>query len=767
MSENLHQRSKDIFGKLVDLPREAQARELERLCSSDPQLKREVASLLDFHTARSLMAEPPKPKIRHRSTLSTTRLHKSWREKTFAYLPVLTQLLLLAMVLPILWHLVSLVKKNDTALVARELESMVAERSFQLLQWHRDWQSKMQQITAKPSLQQLISDLISKPEGDPPNANGSMEIQRSIEEALAAPATFCFWDKKMRLLSRTQFSSNESELPGWTPFRCADLMQAANGTMVIRMPTSKQGPLPPPLTTYEAIAFCPVRDSSNALVGTLVIQSAALTTSFDLMVSSWTILDSPKVYDSYVVDSNGYLVSNLRFGERYERLLTLTGAGRSANPSGSSGAQSTEKLHRRDLLMRDPGMNLLDDPQAATQSANWPLTLAVNKITEGNSGSNVNGYRNYLGQKVAGAWDYLPDQHLGVVSELDYEDAFKLRGEVNSTLLLLISIISLATLISIAACWPKRRTRDVQSVGPYKMQEMLGEGGMGKVYLAEHSLLCRPTAIKILSAENADLSVLMRFEREVQLASQLTHPNTISIYDFGRNEAGLFYYAMEYIDGGHLGQLVEFDGPLPPGRCVYLVRQLCFALREAHLAGVVHRDIKPQNVMLCDRGGEPDFIKLVDYGLVKAFAPGVSDSTSQTNFIIGTPRFMAPERLQSPWLADPRVDIYSIGGLIYYMLTADLPPLVTPTVADEPADVGVETLNLHNIADSFSRLLDQCMSYDSSSRPSSIASLLIELDRLSIEFPWTREDSEKWWKRRGAKFKQFLATKRKNVNGNI
>ena len=762
LSENLHQRAKEIFGKLVDLPRERQAKELENLCSGDNQLKREVASLLDFHTARSLMAEPPKPKIRHRSTLNTTRLHKSWFQKAVAYLPIASQLLLLfAAILPIVWYLSSLVKKNHTTLVAQELETLVSQRSDQLRQWHNDWQVKLQQIATHPVLQKRVTELTSRPNLNPNEDSDPLEIQRAVEEVLADSATFCFWDRQMRLLSQTQSGTEVREIPGWTPFRCADVMRASSGAMIIRLPGANRSVLPPPLTSNKATAFFPVRNASNELIGTLVVQSAAISGSFNTLTKSWIASNQTKSLDAYVVDESGYLISDLRFTDRRSKLLDLIQAdSREANAT-------TDPNSSQALLIRDPGMNLLNSDEKESHSASWPLTFAAQSIADAKSDSNATGYRNYVGQTVAGAWNYLPEQGLGVVMELPYDEAFKLVSEVNTALMVLLSLFGLATLISIVASWPKRRTRDVQSVGPYKMQEMLGEGGMGKVYLAEHSLLCRPTAIKILSAEKADLSVLMRFEREVQLASQLTHPNTISIYDFGRNDDGLFYYAMEYIDGGHLGQLVEFDGPLPPGRCIYLVRQLCFALREAHLAGVVHRDIKPQNVMLCDRGGEPDFVKLVDYGLVKAFVAGVSDSTSQTNFIIGTPRFMAPERLQSPWLADPRVDIYSIGGLIFYMLTGDLPPLVTPTSAHEPAQVGAETLNLQHIAPPFSRLLDQCMSYDSSSRPSSVSSLLNELDRLSIEFPWSREDSEKWWQRRGAKFKQFLATKRKNVNGTI
>ncbi|MDX1929447.1 MAG: serine/threonine-protein kinase [Pirellulaceae bacterium] len=752
MSDNLHQRAKEIFGKLVDLPREVQAKELEKLCAGDPQLRHEVGSLLDFHTARSLMAEPPKPKIRNRSTLSTTRLRKSWLQRALAYLPILALILLLtAAILPLTMYISAQVESNNDFLVEQKLNSVISDRASQLDAWYADKRSALLGIASKPSvLEQLQNSQV--------DAN---EIQRSIEEALAGSATFCLWDKQMRLLSRTQVATDVKEIPGWTPFRCTDLMSAAGGKVIVRIPVPGQYTLPPPLNNVDATAFCPVKSPAGEVVATLVIQSPVIGKSFEELVAKWNEkAEETEAFDTYVVDCKGHLISQTRFPERLRQLNELVRE-RSSNELKSSESKSTQSI--QGTLIQDPGKNLLVGEVPETHPASWQLTRSVQGIADSKDGTSTEGYRNYIGLLVVGAWRYLPQDDLGIIVELPRQSAFKFVADVNWTLTILMGLCTLGTLIGVVVSWPRRTTRGLRTVGPYKIQELLGEGGMGKVYLAEHSLLCRPTAIKILSSEITDLSVLMRFEREVQLASQLTHPNTISIYDFGRNEEGLFYYAMEYIDGGHIGQLVEFDGPLPAGRCIYLIRQLCFALREAHLAGVVHRDIKPQNVMLCDRGGEPDFIKLVDYGLVKAFAPGISDVTSQTNVIIGTPRFMAPERLQSPWLADPRVDIYSIGGMLYFMLTADLPPLVTPTGSQESAQLGVETLDLKNSAIPFSGLLSHCMSCDPATRPSSISTLLHELDVLSVQFPWSREDSEQWWKKRGAKFKQFLATKRNKV----
>ena len=203
---------------------------------------------------------------------------------------------------------------------------------------------------------------------------------------------------------------------------------------------------------------------------------------------------------------------------------------------------------------------------------------------------------------------------------------------------------------------------------------------MGEVYLAEHQLLKRPCAFKLIKADvNTNPIALARFEREVQSAAMLSHPNTIEIFDYGHTDDGTFYYVMEYLPGMSLADLVRQYGPLPPGRAVYLLRQVCGALAEAHRLRLVHRDLKPANIFVAILGGKCDVAKVLDFGLVKLTAPEATQLTADYT-VSGTPQYMSPEQAMGATEIDGRADIYALGAILYFMLTGR-PPFegATPT----------------------------------------------------------------------------------------
>jgi serine/threonine-protein kinase len=218
----------------------------------------------------------------------------------------------------------------------------------------------------------------------------------------------------------------------------------------------------------------------------------------------------------------------------------------------------------------------------------------------------------------------------------------------------------------------RRAAAEARELGQYRLTRRLGSGGMGEVYLAEHRLLKRPCAVKLIRPDKAaDPQSLRRFEREVQATAALTHPNAIQVFDYGHTPDGTFYYAMEYLPGPTLEELVRRDGPLPPGRAVRLLRQVCGALAEAHRTGLVHRDVKPGNVIVCDRGGVADVAKLLDFGLVRDIQPGAAGETA-AGAITGTPQYMAPEQASGKTV-DARCDVYAVGGVAYFLLTGRPP----------------------------------------------------------------------------------------------
>jgi serine/threonine-protein kinase len=230
----------------------------------------------------------------------------------------------------------------------------------------------------------------------------------------------------------------------------------------------------------------------------------------------------------------------------------------------------------------------------------------------------------------------------------------------------------------------RREVVRARRLGQYQLKQPIGAGGMGDVYLAEHALLRRPCAIKLIRPDRAgDPHRIARFEREVQATATLTHPNTVQVFDYGRTDDGTFYYVMEYLPGLTLDQLVKHQGPLPVERTIHILRQVCGALNEAHAIGLIHRDIKPGNIIVCDRGGLRDVAKLLDFGIVQGpDIVGVESKDpklTQEGSIAGTPTFMSPEQAAGQQDVDARSDIYSLGAVTYFLLTGQ-PPFLRDTV---------------------------------------------------------------------------------------
>ncbi len=302
-----------------------------------------------------------------------------------------------------------------------------------------------------------------------------------------------------------------------------------------------------------------------------------------------------------------------------------------------------------------------------------------------------------------------------------------------------------------------RQVQDARELGSYRLGDLLGRGGMGEIYEANHRMLRRPAAVKLIRSdairrgtESAD-TIVARFKREANTAANLHSPHTIALYDFGVTSDGNFYYVMELLKGIDLEQVVEQFGPMGEMRVAYLLRQACDSLSEAHTYGLVHRDIKPANLYTCRVGIKPDFLKVLDFGLVKTMPEAGEDSTKLTaaDLTTGTPAYMAPEVALGEDI-DRRADIYSLGCVAYWLLTGRL-------VFDGESPMKVMLLHIDSepappsqvselaISRSMDDVVLACLAKDPAARPATATEVSDLLQKVTGEPQWTTTDAERWW----------------------
>ena len=450
--------------------------------------------------------------------------------------------------------------------------------------------------------------------------------------------------------------------------------------------------------------------------------------------------------ETYAFTKDGRLLSRSRFDDQLRQLGLIPDTA------------DSESILSLDL--RDPLVDLTKGKTSPKRRAELALIRPVSEASAGKSGVDADGYRDYRGVPVVGAWTWLPEFNLGLVTQVEVEEAFHplhiMRLGFGFIFCLLVAgsvaIFVLMRMANRLQASARKAALKAKQLGQYALDDKIGAGAFGSVYRAHHALMRRPVAVKLLESDVADTNTAARFEQEVQMTSQLTHPNTIALYDYGRTPEGVFYYAMEYLEGLTLDKLVKSHGPQAESRVIAILIQMCGSLSEAHTIGLVHRDIKPANVFLTRRGGLPDFVKVLDFGLVKArAAEGQLELTGATS-TLGTPLYMSPEAVEHPNQVDARADIYSVGAVGYFLLTgqplfdcASLGEVLMHQVKHMPARPA-ERLG-RPVSPALENLLMQCLAKNPAERPASARDLGDALAQCPGAGDWTRERAEEWWVR--------------------
>jgi eukaryotic-like serine/threonine-protein kinase len=642
------------------------------------------------------------------------------------------------------------IERTMKASLQSQLQTLLGVERAMLETWLKVQESNAESLANDQQVRELSTQLVGAEQQDAGSGSGApalaslqARLARELSPGMSAHSfvAYILADKQQRIVSSTSPELLNQTIPEYEPF----LNRALEGQVAVSPPFSsvvlmkdERGRMRTGVPTMFVCA--PVRDANLQVVAALGLRIRP-EKEFTRILQLGQFGESG---ETYAIDKSGLMVS----GSRFDESLILLGLLPDIDDARSILTIST----------RDPGGNLAQGFRPSVRRAELPLTKAAASATTAAAGIDLDGYNDYRGMPVVGAWQWLPKYDIGLITEIDHAEAYRpltiLRWTFFSIFgLLIASSIAIFVFTLVVARLQREAQKaaiEAKQLGQYRLESRLGAGAMGVVYKGHHAMLRRPTAIKMLNLEKVNETSIQRFEREVQITCKLNNPSTVAIYDYGRTPEGVFYYAMEYLDGIDLQALVEQYGPQPDGRVIYVLKQICASLYEAHSLGLVHRDIKPANIMLNRRGGEADIVKVLDFGLVKAL-----DDEQQgrlTGGMAGTPLYMSPESIQTPAAVDARSDIYSVGAVGYFLLTGQ--PVFQSTSLVELCQqhvTGVPESPSQRLGRTVSAQLEaallSCLEKNPAKRPQTARDLAAMLDRATVADQWSLDEAEAWWGR--------------------
>ncbi|WP_153557234.1 serine/threonine protein kinase [Roseimaritima sediminicola] len=744
--------------------------------TTDPELRSEVLSLLEFHDAEAARAEGGTVRSKSGPTVvsqgtgsqslaempSAIRVAKASGQanrslrRLRTWLPLWLPVLLATVLLPMVYVGGRRAAQQHRAARYDQLQSTADAAAFALQQWVAAKRAQVAAWAQDPQLREHAFELVRVARQDSPSQDSPSEdsprqdlLDSPVRDRLAAHVAalvgvdvrYVFWNRNGTTLASWLEDAGDIGNP-ISAEGSAELSRAFAGEIVIHKPDYIEQPTKgfvPANDRPLMWLMTPLRDDNQHPQAVMLIRGIGLYDEYCELLRTFSFERTGGVY---AVDDRGRVRSKLPPHQPLAELGLLPPETR-----------SPVKV----LRAGDPGQTLRSNPSSMQDRSTLPLTIAASRAAAKQNGQTVSAYRDHRGVPVIGAWRWVPELEVGLIVEIEAEEAFAPLHALyrslwagSGVLILGAGLVSLFLQRQFRPDSPADRNR----FGHYELLDELGSGGMGVVYRARHQLMKRPAALKVIRPDRLDQESTLRFDREVQLAAGLQSPHSVSVFDYGWTNDGRAYCAMQLLDGITIHQAVSRGGKMPPGRVVHILLQICDSLSEAHQLGLVHRDVKPRNIMLAEKGECRDWAVLFDFGLAKPTTTDHELFKTQERIWAGTPMFMAPERFRNPTGTDPRSDIYSLGAVGYFMLAGSDPyseidpsGLFEVILSSTPPRLSklLEDPELESLADT----IHACMAKSPERRPQSVAELYEQLLRLRGRYPWTRQQAQAWWQEHG------------------